>query len=234
MVKVVGVIPARSGSQRVKDKNIKPLAGRPLIYYTIREALKAKTLDRVIVSTDSKHYADIARGYGAEVPFLRPKEISGEDVCMSPVLIHCVEYLEKHEDYYVDAVATLQPTSPFRVALDIDNAVDKLFATGADSVVSVREVTEPPNWMFRLEGDKMVRFREDIDIRTKLPNLYLPNGAVFVTRRDFLMKERRIYGENCWALVMPPERSLDIDTPEDFEYAEYLMKKRGIRDCEES
>jgi len=239
-VNVLGIIPARSQSRRVRDKNIKPLAGRPLIYYTIREALKAKTLNRVIVSTDSKYYADIARESGAEVPFLRPKRISGDDVGTTPVLIHCIEYLEKHEHYHVDVIVTLQPTCPFRLALDVDHAVKKLFATGADSVVSVREVTEPPHWMFTLKADKMTPFlgmdtgKLGLMTRAKLPKLYLPNGAVYVTRTDVVMNQRRIYGEDCRAIIMPPQRSLDVDTPQEFEYAEYLMKKRRESGCEKS
>jgi len=231
---VVGIIPARSGSRRIPNKNLKMLAGYPLIYYTIREALKAQTLKRVIVSTDSQRYADVAKGYGAEAPFLQPKEISG-DVGTTPVLIHCVNYLEKNEGYPVSVVVTLEPTSPFRLAKDIDDAVNKLFETGADSVVSVREISEPPHWMFKLDHDRMIPFL-NVDVSRfgritskDLPKLYLPNGCVYVTRRDVLMNEKRVYGKNCRALIMPAGRSNDIDTFEDFRYAEFCLSKRKKR-----
>jgi len=226
---VVGIIPARSGSRRIPDKNLKILAGHPLIYYTIREALKAKTLNRVILATDSQHYADVARRYGAEVPYLQPKEISGDDM-ETDALIYCVNYLEKIEVYPVDVVVTLEPTSPFRLAKDIDDAVNKLFKTGADSVVSVCEISQPPHWMFRLDADRMISFlnvdtsRFGRTSRSELPKLYLPNGCVYVTRRDVLMNEKRIYGKDCRALIMPAERSIDIDTLEDFRYAEFCLR----------
>jgi CMP-N-acetylneuraminic acid synthetase len=225
---VVGVIPARSGSQRVRDKNIARVGGYPLIYYTIREALKAKTLSRVIVSTDSQYYAEIAHNHGAEVPFLRPPEISG-DVDTTLVLKHCIWYLE-NRGYPVDVVVCLQPTSPLRKAWDIDACVNKLLETGCDSVVSVREITEPPQWMFRLEEDRMVPFT-DVDtarlggmIFQDLPKLYMPNGAVYCARRNVVMNENRIYGRDCRAYVMPPERSLDIETPEDLRLAEIMLE----------
>jgi len=227
-VNVVGIIPARSGSRRLPDKNIAKLGGRPLIYYTIREALRAKTLDRVVVSTDSPRYAEIARRYGAEVPFLRPPKISG-DVDTVLVLKHAVGHLERG-GYPVDVVVTLQPTSPFRKAEDIDNCVNKLLETGADSVVSVREIKEPPAWMFRLEGDRMVPFLEGTDtaglggmIFQDLPRLVIPNGAVYATRRDVVVREGRIYGRDCRAYVMPPERSIDIETKEDLILAEAIL-----------
>lgn len=229
---VLGIIPARSGSTRIKNKNIARLGGYPLIYYSIREALKAKTLNRVIVSTDSQYYAEIAHNHGAEVPFLRPPELSG-DVDTTLVLKHCIEYLEK-KGYPVDVVVTLQPTSPFRKAEDIDNCVDKLIETGCDSVVSVREVSEPPEWMFKVEGDKMTPFMENIDtsklgglIFQDLPKLVIPNGAVFVARRNVVMKENRIYGRDCRAYIMPFERSIDIEEPRDLKLAELILSGMG-------
>lgn len=228
---VVGVIPARSGSVRILHKNLKLLGGHPLICYTIREALKARTLSRVIFSTDSERYARIARKHGAETPYLQPKHISG-DVGTTPVLTYCVNYLEKTENYEVDAVVTLEPTSPFRLAQDIDDAVNKLLITGCDSVVALREIREPPHWMFKLSGDKMRSFL-NVDtselgkISSKdLPKLYLPNGCIYVTLRDVLMNENRVFGKDCRAFVMPAERSLDLDTLEDFRYAEFCLQQK--------
>jgi len=229
---VVGVIPARSGSRRIKNKSIARLGGFPLMYYTIREALKAKTLSRVIVSTDSQHYAEIAHNHGAEVPFLRPKEISG-DCDTTLVLKHCIEFLEK-KGYHVDVVVTLQPTSPFRKAEDIDACVNKLLETGANSVVSVRTISEHPQWMFKLDGDRMVPFT-DVDtaklggmIFQDLPKLVIPNGAIYVTRRNVIMKEGRIYGRDCRAYVMPRDRSIDIETKEDLIIAGAILERNEV------
>lgn len=229
---VVGVIPARSGSIRVKNKSIARLGGYPLIYYTIREALRAKTLSRVIVSTDSQHYAEIAHNHGAEIPFIRPKKISG-DCDTTLVLKHCIEFLEG-KGYRVDVVVTLQPTSPFRLAKDIDVCVVKLLETECDSVVSVKVVSEPPAWMFRLVGDRMAPF-QDIDtsklggmIFQNLPKLVIPNGAIYVTHRNVIMKEGRIYGKDCRAYIMPRDRSIDIETNEDLIVAEAILERNEV------
>lgn len=226
---VVGIIPARSGSVRIKNKNIAKLGGYPLIYYSVREARKAETLSRVVVSTDSQHYAEIAHNHGAEVPFLRPLELGG-DCDTTLVLKHCIEFLE-NKGYPVDVVVTLQPTSPLRRAKDIDACVCKLIETGADSVVSARAVSEPPHWMFKLEGDRMTPLM-DVDtaklggmISQDLPKLFIPNGAIYVTRRNVVMKEGRIYGKDCRAYIMPPPRSVDIETPLDLIMAEAILER---------
>lgn len=228
---VVGIIPARSGSVRIKNKNVAKLGGYPLIYYSIREAKKTKTLNRVIVNTDSQYYAEIAHNHGAEIPFLRPEEISG-DVDTVLVLKNTISYIES-KGYPVDVVVTLQPTSPLRKACDIDACVDKLLETGADSVVSVREVTEHPQWMFKLNDDKMTPFT-NVDtsklggmIFQDLPKLYLPNGAVYCALKSVVMKENRIYGRDCRAYIMPPNRSIDIENPEDLKFAEMLLEDGG-------
>lgn len=225
---VLGIIPARSGSTRIKNKCIAKLWGYPLIYWSIKEALKAKTLNRVIVSTDSQHYAEIARNHGAEIPFLRPPEISG-DCDTALVLKHCVEYLEG-KGYSIDVVVVLQPTSPFRRAEDIDACVNKLMETGCDSVVSVKPIAEPPQWMFRLEEDRMIPFL-DVDtaklggmIFQDMPKLFIPNGAVYVAWKRVIIKEGRIYGRDCRAYVMPLSRSLDIETREDLIHAEAMQR----------
>lgn len=229
---VLGVIPARSGSRRIRDKCIARLGGYPLIYYTIREALRSKTLSRVVVTTDSQLYAEIARNHGAEVPFLRPAEISG-DCDTALVLRHCVEQLEAG-GWPVDIVVTLQPTSPFRTAGDIDACVSKLLETGADSVVSVKPVREFPQWMFRIEENKMVPFLQSIDtakisgiIAQELGGLFFPNGAIYCTRRQTLMKENRIFGSHCLPYIMPEKRSLDIETPQDLRLAEAMLEGVG-------
>jgi len=222
----VGIIHARGGSKRIPSKNIMELAGKPLLAWMVDAALGAQTLDRVIVSTDHEGIAQVAREYGAEVPFKRPVEIS-EDVPSELVTQHAVRYLEEEEHFRVDIAVTLQPTTPFCLSEDIDASVNKLIATGADSVISVCEVRERPEWMFKLEGDKAISFMDlvlegDVGVSQNLPKLYVPNGGIYATRRDVLMEQGAIIGKNTRAVIMPLERSLDIDEPVDFVLAEVI------------
>jgi len=231
---VVAVIPARGGSKGVPHKNIKKLGGKPLIAYTIEEAKKAKTLDRIIVSTDDDKIAVIAKKYGAEVPFKRPHHLSTDAAHTPPVIMHAVDYLEK-KGCKVDVVVTLQPTSPFRKACHIDEAVRKLIKTGADAVMSVREAEFPPFWLRKIKKGKVFFFvKSKIDFslleRQQLQKVYQPNGAVYATRRDFLMKRGKIVGvdgDDTRAIIMDSMHSFDTDTPMDFDVGE-IMIKRGF------
>jgi len=227
---IVGVIHARGGSRRIPLKNIKALAGKPLVAYIIQAALEAKTINRVIVSTDHPEIIKISKTYGAEVPFIRPKEIS-EDVPSELVTQHAVNYLEKEENYPVGIVVTLQPTTPFCLPEDIDGCVRELMSSEADSVVSVCEIEERPEWMFYTDelgyahnflGKKI---EGGMGISQKLPKLYTPNGGIYATRRDALFNQDTIIGEKTKLWVMPRERSVDIDEPLDFSFAEFLIKK---------
>ncbi|RLG31780.1 acylneuraminate cytidylyltransferase family protein [Methanosarcinales archaeon] len=224
--KIVGLIPARGGSKGIPLKNIKELVGKPLIAFTIEEALKSKVLDRIIVSTDHEEIARISRECGAEVPFKRPADIS-EDVPTELVLKHAIKYLEEMENYRPDILVTLQPTSPLRKARDIDEAVNKLIETNADSVVSVCETDERPEWMLQIkDGEAMPFIGKEIKLvaRQELPKLYKMNGAVFVSTRNLIMNEEKIVGGNMQVVVMEKERSVDIDIPIDFFIAELIMK----------
>lgn len=223
---IVAIIPARGGSKGIPLKNIKELAGKPLIAYTIEEALKSKMLDRIIVSTDHNEIARISRECGAEVPFKRPADIS-EDVPTELVLKHAIKYLEDVERYKPDIFVTLQPTSPLRKAKDIDEAVNKQIETNADSVVTVCEIDERPEWMVQIKEDKVKPYvGKEIKLvaRQELPELYKLNGAVFVSTRDLIMSEEKIVGGNMQVVIMEKERSVDIDTPIDFLIAEIIMK----------
>jgi len=222
---VVAIIPARCGSKAVYKKNIKPLSGKPLISYTIAEALKSKLLDMVFVSTEDKEIAEIAASYGAEV-IERPVELAEDDTPTLPVLQHAIQYLEEVEDYAINLVVLLQPTSPLRTVEDIDRSIQKLLTVGCDSVVSVCEVDYSPYSMYALEEDKLqpiIEGGKGIPRRQDALKVYKLNGAVYVTCRDVIMKEGRIMGDDTRAFVMPSERSLDIDTEIDFRLAEILM-----------
>ncbi len=224
---IVGIIPARGGSKGIPRKNLRDIAGKPLIAYTIEAARGAKLLTKVIVSTDDKEIAATATSHGAEVPILRPSELAKDN---SPT-IHAIQHMVRHiEDQggKVDVAVTLQPTSPLRESVDIDGAVKILLDTGADSVISVTAAKYSPYLMFTLNGDRLVPFfGEETKIRRQdLPKVYSLNGAIYVTRRDTLMKGNSLYGKDVRAYVMPEERSLDVDTLLDLRIIDLLL--RGI------
>lgn len=225
---IIGVIHARGGSKRIPLKNIKPLAGKPLIAYMVDAAMESRLLDRIIVSTDHPDIARIARGHGAEVPFMRPADLA-EDVASELVTQHAVRFVEE-QGHRVRIVLTMQPTTPFCTGEDIDACIAKMLETDLDTVFTACEVHERPEWMYRLNGNLAVPFtgtlvRGDAGISQKLPKLYIPNGAVWATRRSVLMDQGLITGPNSGIVVMSRERSVDIDEPVDFITAEALANE---------
>lgn len=227
---IIGVIPARGGSVGVPLKNIRELRGNPLIYYVIKAALASKYLRRVIVSTDYEEIARISREYGAEVPFKRPADIS-EDVPTELVIKHAVKFIEKEERKKIDIVVTLQATTPLLNNKDIDAAIEKLVKESLDSVITVKEVEEYPWWMMGMDDKGLMKpflgqdLLGEITVRQKLEKLYIPNGGAYATKRDVVMKENRIIGKKGGAIVMPLERSVDIDTVLDFKIIETIMRE---------
>ncbi len=237
---VIGIIPARSGSVSVKNKNIRELGGFPLIAWSIGAAKRARSLSRVFVSTDSYEYAAIAKRFGAEVPFLRSKELA-EDV---PTELVIKDALHRLELPYTRAIATIQPTTPLVRPEDIDACVEKCLERDTQSCMTVCEITERPEWMFAEvprpadEGWLKPWLAEVIEItpqgswgvRQTLPKLYRPNGACYVTRDRYLRVKDRIIGDNCKYVLMPRSRSFDIDTEDDFQMLEaYLAKHPEIQ-----
>jgi N-acylneuraminate cytidylyltransferase/CMP-N,N'-diacetyllegionaminic acid synthase len=227
VLRTVFVIPARGGSKGIPHKNIVNLTGKPLIAYTIQAALKSKNSQRVIVSTDDVKIAEVAKSYGAEVPFLRPAELAKDDAPSLLVIQHAVKYVEENEGHKFDVVVVLQPTSPLRSKEYIDEAVEKLLRTGADSVVTVCEVKHHPFWSFTAKGDNLYPFSKKgitIGKRQDLPEIYAVNGAVYALRRDVLFEQNSLYGKDTRAVVMPYEESLDIDNYFDLFIAEMMLK----------
>lgn len=226
----VAVIHARGGSKRIPLKNIKLLAGRPLITYLIRACIEAKTVNRVIVSSDHPEIMSISKKEGAEVPFVRPKEIS-EDVPSELVTQHAIRYLEEEENYLVDIAVTIQPTTPFCRAEDIDGCVNELSKSDADAVISANEIHERPEWMFSINGDSYAQsflnkiMEGDIGVSQTLPRLYTPNGGIYATKKSVLFEQNSVYGKKFKFWIMPREYSVDIDEPVDFEIAEVMAKK---------
>lgn len=228
---MLAVITARGGSKGLPGKNLAPLAGRPLVAWTIGAALAAQSVDRVILTTDSEEIANVGRRFGAEVPFKRPAYLARDRSHTPDVVEHAVAHLEKHEGFVPDVVVTLQPTSPFRGPDQIDEAVRILIQTPRlDSVISVGP-SFPPQWMFFLRGGRLAPFVADgrdysLEERQELPTVYQPNGAVYVTRR-LLLRDRGLLfsafsGGATGYLIMDAVTSVDIDDPIDLVVARAL------------
>lgn len=230
--KVLGVIAARGGSKGVPKKNIAPLAGKPLIEYTIAAARTSKRLTRVIVSTDDEEIAAASHRCGVEVPFLRPKHLATDDATSVNVVLHATRWAEENERDHYDAVMLLQPTAPLRTASDIDEAIDLLAESVADSVVSVSEVEEPhPAKMLKIVEGSVVPFLPDSWgehlPRQSLESVYFPNGAVYCVTRDALFSYHSLWGKKVIAYVMPRARSVNVDTELDLLLAEKILTRKG-------
>ncbi len=232
--RILGVIPARGGSKGLPGKNVRELFGKPLIVWTIEQARNSKYLDEVIVSTDDQVIADISEKHGASVPFLRPKELATDHSRIIDVLIHVIDRLETEGASY-DLTMLLQPTSPLRRSADIDGAIELLFARKAQTVVSVCEAEHHPYGANTLPADGSMRdfLRPEVmnKNRQELPKFYRINGAIYLACCDYLRTCKTLFGSGTYAYVMPQERSIDIDTQLDFEFAEHLLKtkKDGVQ-----
>jgi len=225
--KVVSLILARGGSKGVPHKNIRPLAGKPLIAYAIETARASEMIDRVIVSTNDEQIADIAQSFGAEVPFMRPAELAQDDSSSMDGIIHTVKWLNKNEGYLPEYVLLLQPTSPFRTTADINNAIDLALQKGADCVVSVTETPDHPYLTKQItEEGKLVDFIEKpcgYLYRQSFPSVYIVNGAIYLAKREVILINKTFYTDRTFAYVMPQEHSLDIDTLWDFYLANLIL-----------
>jgi CMP-N,N'-diacetyllegionaminic acid synthase len=224
---IMAVIPARGGSKGIPGKNIVLLAGKPLVCYTIKAALKSRYLKHVIVSTDDADIAKIAKDCGAEVPFLRPSNLSQDDSSSVSVVKHAVSIVEESEGCLLDFIVLLQPTSPLRDESCIDLAIEKILKTGADSVISVCKVKHHPFWNFIAHEDRLHSLLPNNDKssrRQELPQTYAPNGAVYVVKRDALFNENTMFGKDLRGIIMPSEESIDIDDYYDWFLAEMTSK----------
>lgn len=222
--KIIAIIPARSGSKQVVNKNIRKLAGKPLIAYTIEAAIKANIFDKILVSTDSAKYAKIARKCGASVPFLRSVETATDEAGSWDVVREVLSRLD--ETYSV--VVLLQPTSPLRTEYDIREAVSFFFRKKAESLFTVCETAHPSWWCNSLdENQSAYNFikKENRLPRQKLPKTYRINGAIYIVRTKALNK-LNLYGKKSYVHVMEKKNSIDIDTNFDFLLAECLLKTR--------
>jgi CMP-N,N'-diacetyllegionaminic acid synthase len=227
MREVLAIIPARAGSKGVPGKNLHPVAGRPLIAWTIGQARRASMVTRVVVSTDGDEIARVARDEGAEVPVLRPGELAADDTPGTAPIVHMTEWLSAQEGYRPDAVMVLQPTSPLRAADDIDAAIALMRERQADAVASVCPVAEPLAWQRTLDHEGRLVGGEEADEalpRQAYGSVYVLNGAIYLVRRDVLLTRRSLYGARTFGYVMPRERSLDVDTRWDLHVADLVLR----------
>ncbi|HEY5153464.1 MAG TPA: acylneuraminate cytidylyltransferase family protein [Acidimicrobiales bacterium] len=228
-MRALGLIPARGGSQGVPGKNLRPLAGRPLLAYTARDAL-ASGLDRVVLSTDDEAIATVGRELGLDVPFLRPAELATSEAPTLGVVRHAIDVLAAAGDDY-DAVCLLQPTSPVRAPGLIDECLARLAASGADSVVTVRPVPLEfhPDWVYHLDADGGLALAsgaaEPVTRRQDLTAAYHRDGAVYVTRTE-VVQAGSLYGHRVVGVVAAGP-SVNIDTEDDFRRAEALAQALG-------
>lgn len=227
---MLAVIPARGGSKGVPGKNIKLLNGKPLIAYTIETAICSGVFDRIVVSTDSEEIAETAKQYHAEIPFLRPCDLSGDAVSSDDVILHALEFLENQGEKY-NYVCKLQPTSPLRSACHIKEAYDYLMCNNYNYVVSVCECEHSPRWSGQLDADNGMEHFIDEEykrsIRQQIPHYYRLNGAIYMGKVKKFKMEKNFLGCDCHAYIMSQEDSIDIDSMLDFKIAEYIMKCRS-------
>lgn len=231
-MKNIAIITARSGSKGVKDKNIRELCGKPLLAYSIECALSSRQFEKVFVSTESEKYAEIARFYGAEVPFLRSEENASDASSSWDTVREVINEWECRNEYF-DSIMLLQPTSPLRTVEDINNSLSLMKEKDAKAIVSVCKAEHSPLWCNTLaEEGKMDNFyrKQYCNVnRQRLPEYYRLNGAIYLVRREELNNEE-MFRHECYAYIMPNERSVDIDTELDFIIAKCLMEnKENIR-----
>lgn len=227
--RILTVIPARSGSKRIPGKNTRLFCGRPLIEYTIEQALKSSVKGRVVVDTDSEEVASLAKKAGAEVPFLRPPELATDTAQLPDSLVHLVNWLESEEGYTPEYVMVLQTTSPLREEEDIVKVWDMMEGGNATSVVTVCK-THPR--LYHLEaGNSLVLVNGSESQSTNMQewrDAYVLNGCfVYLVKTATLKAEKRLITKNAKAVVCDAWRSVDLDTPEDWVIAELLFENRA-------
>ena len=226
--KILGVIPARGGSKGLPGKNIRVLAGKPLIAWTIEEAKKSACIDRLILSSENQEIIRVAREWDCEVPFVRPVELAADETPGIEPVLHALEALPESYDY----VVVLQPTSPMRTVIDIDNCIRMCMENGMHSCVSVTAVDKSPYWMYKLdESDRLIPLFPDMSLtprRQDLPVVHAINGALYVAECSWLKMNKKFIADETIGFVMSKERSIDIDTELDLNFLEFLLSRQMI------
>ena len=219
--KIIAIIPARGGSKRIPGKNIKIMAGKPLIAWTIEPALKSRYLDKVIVSTDNKKIAETSKRYGAEVVD-RPREFATDKASSASAVIHLIKYLKENQNYKPDIIVLLQPTSPLRTVDDIDKSIEMFLNNKCKAVISFREEK-----LFWYGVEIKEKYAREIfgSKKRRSSKIYLPNGATYVIALNNFLKYKSFYPqEDILPYIMPGHKSIDVDIMEEFNLAELILK----------
>jgi len=232
--RTLGLIPARGGSKRVHNKNIRNVAGKPLLAHTIEQANDAAVLEETIVSTDDDRIAEVAQQYGGDIPFSRPEELATDTASSSSVVTHALDWFEERGKEF-DAVCLLQVTSPLRMSADIDRGIKALYESNAETLVSVTEYTEPPQYALHETDDGFLEehfepellFDDEYVREQDLSELLYPNGALFAADVGVWRQEETFYTDRTQPLRMPPERSIQIDEEWELEMVDAYMKSRS-------
>ena len=227
--RILAIIPARAGSKGIKNKNIRTINRKPLIYWTIREAKKVSAITKLIVSTDSKKIANIAVRYGAIVPFIRPKKYAMDNTLGIKTVLHALRTLD-HKDY--DYVLLLQPTSPLRTAKDIIGIINFVIKKNLKSAVSVSVVKDHPELIYKLSNSnkltKSFKSYNSVKIRQKYKKLYRVNGALYMAQKEWLIQHKDFLSKETYGYVMPYENSIDVDEIQDLKLAELILQNRKL------
>jgi CMP-N-acetylneuraminic acid synthetase len=228
---VWAIIPARGGSKRVRRKNIRPLAGKSLVQRSVGIAAAADCFSRIVVSTDDAEIVAEAQACGAEVPFVRPAHLADDEASSLDVLLHAVTEMAAAAGRLPDIVCLLQPTSPFLRPEQVVEGIDLFLQGDFNSLSSMKPVSEPPEWMFCLDSCGRASPLDPHKIshsRSALGKKYIENGAIYLVKAAYLMEKRAMYDfSRHGCLLMSAEDSLDIDTPEEWQYAEFLLQKKA-------
>lgn len=229
-MEVLAFIPARGGSKGVPRKNIKEFNGQPLIAWTIDAAKKSKYITKVLVSTEDQEIAEVSKSVGAEVPFLRPQELAQDHTPTMDVVMHSLDYLKQHFQYTPNYVVLLQCTSPLRNENHIDEAIECILDKQGDAIVSVTEVEHTPFWMKKIdqEGymeDFLAYDKQKYTRRQDFPKIYRINGAIYIAKTEKLLAYKDFEMEKSLSYKMERISSIDIDSLDDFNLAQFYMKQ---------
>lgn len=226
--RILAIIPARSGSKGLKDKNIKIMNGKPLMSYSIDLAKRIGIIDKVFVSTENEEYAEIAIKYGADASFLRSEALASDSSNTWDTVKEVVKVFGNKKEHF-DIIMLLQPTSPLRMEEDIYNALEVMYEKDAELVITVCEPDHSPllTNSLRPDGSMELFFKDERTLlpRQEMPKSYRINGAIYLIKTDFLLLSEEIYKGKCYASIMPKERSADIDDEIDFLFAEMILSK---------
>lgn len=229
MSNLLGLIPARGGSRGIPRKNIRNVCGKPLLAYSIEASLEASCIDRTVVSTDDEEIGQIARDYGADVPFRRPDELATDEAPTEPVVEHALQYFMDERDTSFETVAVLQPTSPLRTPDDLDDAFSKFEGSGADSLVSVFE-DESYRWEQTNDGARRKNYTGGRIRRQEKEPEYVENGAIYMAKSEPFLETGDLQVGRTELFVMDRLSSVDVDEPAELELVEHILRARECDD----